>query len=155
MPIKIGRLHLADVTESSGNRTMRAPCDFHQAQSRPCPIQRLNYRREVIRSVIVAMPSELLSSEIAARRLGIRVLTLYDWLSQSDGGVFEIRGQSVTIEYYQGGRRGQGRIMIDAEEIERLLSLMRVTPKGAYIRKRPEKETKLQHITTKLGRADD
>lgn len=106
-------------------------------------------------SVVVRMPFELLSSETTAQRLGIRVLTLYDWLSQSDNGVFEIRGQTVTIEYYQGGRRGQGRIRIDAQEIGRLLSLMRVTPKATYLRKRPEKVTTLQHITTQLGHPDD
>lgn len=107
------------------------------------------------RFVIIGMLSELLSSEKSAQRLGISVLTLYDWLGQSDVGEFIIRGQPVTIEYYQGGRRGQGRIKIDAQEIERLLLLMRVTPRTTYARKRPEKKTILQHITTKLGRPTD
>jgi hypothetical protein len=107
------------------------------------------------RCVIIGMPSELLSSEQSARRLGIRVLTLYDWLGQSDAGEFVIRGQPVTIEYYQGGRRGQGRIKINAQEIERLLVLMRVTPRTTYMRKRPETKSPLQHITTKLGRPTD
>jgi hypothetical protein len=101
------------------------------------------------------MSPELLSSEQAAPRLGISVLTLYDWLSQSDAGEFKLRGHSVTIDYYQGGRRGQGRIKIDTKEVERLLSLMRVAPKAARARKRPEKRTTLQHITAKLGRPND
>lgn len=107
------------------------------------------------RFVIIGMLSELLSSEQAARRLGICALTLYDWLGQSDVGEFVIQGQPVTIDYYQGGRRGPGRIKIDAQEIERLLLLMRVTPRTTYARKRPERKTILQHITTKLGRPID
>ena len=98
------------------------------------------------------MAKQLLNSKDAADALGLNVLTLYDWLGQSDVGEFVIRGQPVTIEYYQGGRRGQGRIKIDAQEIERLLLLMRVTPRTTYARKRPEKKTILQHITTNLGR---
>lgn len=107
------------------------------------------------RDVTVGMSSELLSSEQAARRLGISVLTLYAWLDQSDAGQFEIRGRPVTIDYFQGGRRGQGRIKIAGREIERLLSLMRVTPRVAQLRQRPKKQSTLQHITTKLGRPDD
>ena len=90
-----------------------------------------------------------------AASLGLSVLTLYDWLGQSDAGEFEIRGQPVTIDYYQGGRRGQGRIKIDTREIERLLSLMRVAPKQARARKQSNRKTTLQHITTKLGRPDE
>ena len=96
-----------------------------------------------------------LSSKEAAAALGISVLTLYDWLSQSDAGEFEIRGQPVTIAYYQGGRRGQGRIRFDAQEVERLLSLMRVTPKVTRTRKRPQKTSAFQHITNNLGRPED
>ena len=101
------------------------------------------------------MASRLLNSKDAAAALGVSVLTLYDWLSQSDAGQFEIRGQPVTIDYFQGGRRGQGRIKIDTQEIDRLLSLMRVTPKTKQVRQRPEIRTSLQHITTHLGRPDD
>ena len=101
------------------------------------------------------MASRLLNSNDAATALGVSVLTLYDWLSQSDAGQFEIRGQPVTIEYFQGGRRGQGRIKIDTQEIDRLLSLMRVAPKARHVRQRPKKRSALQHITTQLGRPDD
>jgi hypothetical protein len=101
------------------------------------------------------MSSELLSSEQAARRLGISVLTLYDWLAQSDAGQLEIRGRPVTIDYFQGGRRGQGRIKIDKQEIDRLLSLMRVLPNAKPARQQPQKRSTLQHITTKLGRPGD
>ena len=101
------------------------------------------------------MAKQLLNSKDAADSLGLSVLTLYDWLGQSDVGEFVIRGQPVTIEYYQGGRREQGRIKIDAKEIERHLLLMRVTPSTTYARRRPEKKTILQHITIKLGRPTD
>ena len=101
------------------------------------------------------MARELLNLKDAATALGVSVLTLYDWLSQSDPGEFEIRGQPVTIDYLQGGRRGQGRIMIDKQEIERLLSLMRVAPRARQARQRPKARSTLQHITTKLGRPDE
>ncbi|MCO6457681.1 MAG: helix-turn-helix domain-containing protein [bacterium] len=101
------------------------------------------------------MSRELLSSQDAARRLGISTATLYDWLAQSDAGTFMIRGQPTTINYYQGGRKGQGRIKIDSQELERLLELMFVSPKSQPIRRAPRKQTSMQHITTKLGRPDD
>ncbi|MDA1013988.1 MAG: DNA-binding protein [Planctomycetota bacterium] len=101
------------------------------------------------------MSRELLSSQDAARRLGITTATLYDWLAQSDAGTFMIRGQPTTINYYQGGRKGQGRIKIDSQELERLLELMFVSPKSQTIRRAPRKQTSMQHITTKLGRPDD
>ncbi len=111
--------------------------------------------RTMMVSGSVTVSKSLLSSVDAAHRLGISVLTLYDWLSQSDAGQFEIRGQPVTIDYFQGGRRGQGRIMIEKQEIDRLLSLMRVTPKARRVPQRPQKKSTLQHITTRLGRPDD
>ena len=101
------------------------------------------------------MSSELLSSEQAAHKLGISVYTLYAWLGQSDAGTFEIRGRPVTISYYQGGRRGQGRIKIEHREVERLLSLMRVSPHPNTARKKPRRRSALQHITANLGRPDD
>jgi hypothetical protein len=101
------------------------------------------------------MSRRLLNSKDAATALGVSVLTLYDWLSQSDKGEFEIRGQAVTISYYQGGRRGQGRIRIDVREVERLLTLMRVTPQASMTRQKPTKKRAMQHITANLGRPDD
>lgn len=116
-----------------------------------CFVERLKDSR----GVIVGMPSELLSAVQAARRLGISVLTLYGWLRQSNAGVFEICGQNVTIVHYQTGPRGQGRIRIECEEIDRLLSIMRVSPKPVAFQKKPAKKRALQHITAKLGRPDD
>ncbi|TWT38949.1 MerR family transcriptional regulator [Blastopirellula retiformator] len=98
----------------------------------------------------------LLTSQQAAEVLGISVLTLYDWLGQSDVGEFEIRGERVTIVYYQGGRKGQGRIRIEEAEVRRLLSLMRSTPKPQRRRQSLKKKSNaFQHITAKLGRPDD
>jgi hypothetical protein len=104
-----------------------------------------------------AMSSELLTSELAAESLGISVSTLYDWLAQSDAGTFKIRGQPVTINYFQGGRRGQGRIQIEASEIERLKEAMRVRPrpKRRRRRRRPTKPMSYPGITVPLGRPDD
>lgn len=96
----------------------------------------------------------LLSSQKAAAALGISVLTLYDWLSQSDSGEFAIRGESTTITYFQGGRKGQGRIRIDQQEIDRLMSLMQVSPTRKKLRKQPAKAAIYPHISVKLGRPD-
>ncbi len=101
------------------------------------------------------MVTELLTSHEAARRLGISPATLYDWLSQSDAGNFVIRGKPTTIHYYQGGRKGQGRIKIEPQEIQRLLALMSVSPKSGSIRRPVRPTTPFQHVTTKLGRPDD
>ncbi|WP_231740541.1 helix-turn-helix domain-containing protein [Thalassoglobus neptunius] len=104
----------------------------------------------------IVEPMNLLTSQQAADALGISVLTLYDWLGQSDVGEFEIRGEAVTVEYYQGGHKGQGRIRIDETEICRLLSLMKSQPKPQRRRQIPKKNAApFQHITAKLGRPDD
>jgi hypothetical protein len=101
------------------------------------------------------MSLDLFNSAKAAQSLGVSVPTLYDWLSQSDAGTFQLRGLPVTIEYFQGGARGQGKIMLEAKEIERLLALMRVRPRPVSRRKLPTRKPTLQHITTKLGRPDE
>ena len=64
------------------------------------------------------MTDDLLSANEAARRLGITTATLYDWLAQSDVGTLIIRGQPVTINYFQGGTKGQGRIKLEVGEIK-------------------------------------
>jgi len=99
--------------------------------------------------------NKLLSSFEAAERLGIAVATLYEWLSQSDVGRFHIRGQRVNIEYYQGGRRGQGRIRVPKKEVERLLSMMRVSPRQATSKPHSPSKPITKHITVALGRPDD
>lgn len=92
-----------------------------------------------------------LSPRAAAARLGISVTTLYDWLGQSDRGLLVIRGQVVTIDYYQGGPRGQGRIRIDTAEIARLQELMRVRPQRTVIRRPPVRRQSYPGITVPLG----
>lgn len=86
--------------------------------------------------------------------MGISVLTLYDWLRQSDAGTFEIRGRSLTISYYQSGRRGQGRIRIAADEVERLQEAMQVRPQTQPQRHQPTKPQHFPGITVQLGRPD-
>ena len=100
------------------------------------------------------MTGELLAAREAALRLGIAVASLYDWLARSDAGEFVLRGRSFTINYFQGGARGQGRIQIEETEIERLLEAMRVHPQ-AVRQRRPS--IRIQHypgITVPLGRPD-
>ena len=100
------------------------------------------------------MSSELLSSSEAADKLGISVATLYDWLGQSDAGEFQLRGQPVTIAYLQGGHKGQGRIKIFVDEIHRLLTLMRATPRPKSRQRQPRHRAQLHHITSTPGRPD-
>jgi excisionase family DNA binding protein len=100
------------------------------------------------------MAAEYLSPTEAARLLGITVPTLYDWLSQSDYGLLQIRGERVTVDYLQAGPSGQGRIRIAASEVERLLELMRVIPKRIVTRRLPSQQTTFPGITVPLGRPD-
>ena len=128
------------------------PCDCRVTA--PCQATSVsNVAR--ITLVTAVMSRELLSSQEAARRLGISPTTLYDWLAQSNAGTFMLRGQPVTIRYYQTGRRGQGRIKIECQEVERLLALMRVSPTSTQIRRPPSKKASLNHITTRLARPED
>jgi hypothetical protein len=100
------------------------------------------------------MDEKLLSAREAARRLGIAVTSLYDWLGQSDRGLLVIRGQPVIIDYLQGGSQGQGRIRIEAGEVDRLKNLMRVRPQPATPRRPPIPQISFPGITVPLGRPD-
>jgi hypothetical protein len=101
------------------------------------------------------MANELHSAKEAAHRLGISKATLYAWLGQSDAGTLVIRGQPVTVHYFQGGRRGQGRIRIEPDEIERLKELMRVRPRPVRQRRPPTQQHHYPGITVELGNAGD
>lgn len=98
------------------------------------------------------MVDELLTAAAAAARLGVTVTTFYDWLGRSRIGDFEIRGQRVTIDYLQGGGKGQGRIRIEAREVDRLRELMRVRPQTVVIRAPSVKQTAWPGIHVPLGR---
>jgi hypothetical protein len=100
------------------------------------------------------MSEELLSAQEAARRLGMAVTSLYDWLSQSDRGLLVLRGQPVTIAYLQGGPQGQGRIRIEAGEVERLKDRLRVRPQRLVPRRPPVRRDSFPGITVTLGRPD-
>jgi hypothetical protein len=95
---------------------------------------------------------ELLSTTEAARRLGISRASLYDWLSRSNAGEFMLCSRPVTIAHLQSGAKGQGRIRIEASEIERLKDLMRVHPRRALARRPPSQPNNFPGITVKLGR---
>ena len=98
------------------------------------------------------MAEELLSAREAARRLGIAVATLYDWLGRSDRGLLVLRGRPVTVGYLQGGPRGQGRIRVGAGEVERLKDLLRVRPRPHPPRRPPPSRESFPGITVPLGR---
>jgi hypothetical protein len=98
------------------------------------------------------VPDVLLTTTAAAGRLGISVPTLYDWLGQSDHGLLIIRGEPVSIAYFQGGPRGQGRILLETAEIERIRELMRVQPERNAPRQRPIRRENFPGISVPLGR---
>lgn len=100
------------------------------------------------------MSSTELTAAQAASRLGISVSTLYGWLSESDCGQFAIHGQAVTIGYFQSGRRGQGKIQIEADEVARIRELMRVHPRRAVARRPPVRQDSFPGITVPLGHPD-
>lgn len=100
------------------------------------------------------MSDELLTAAEAARRLGITVTTLYDWLGRSRVGELEIRGRRVTINYLQAGAKGQGRIRIEAREIDRLRELMRVQTLPIVRRAPRTTPTHWPGISVPLGRPD-
>lgn len=100
------------------------------------------------------MSDELLTARQAARRLGVAAASLYDWLARSDRGMLVIRGAPVTIDYLQGGPRGQGRIKIEAGEVERIKDLMRVRPRRLAAPRPPARRDVFPGITVKLGRPD-
>lgn len=100
------------------------------------------------------MADVLLTAKEAARRLGITVTTFYDWLGQSQWGLLRIQGQPVTINYFQSGPNGQGRIQIEESEIVRLRELMRVRSKRLPVRRTPVQRDRFPGITVPLGRPD-
>ena len=101
------------------------------------------------------MADRLLTTRDAAETLGISVATLYDWLARSNSGTLVIRGQPVAIDYFQGGAKGQGRIKIEAQEVERLKELMRVRPRPARQRRSPARRHHYPGITVELGDPGD
>jgi len=97
------------------------------------------------------MQTNLLTTSEAAQLLGISRATIYQWLADSDAGKLVICGQSVAIDYFQGGRRGQGRIQIEAAEVHRLKELMRVRPRTTQPRRQPARQHHYPGITVELG----
>jgi hypothetical protein len=100
----------------------------------------------------LAMDDELLTTRQAARRLGITTASLYTWLAQSNIGAFVLHGHPVTIDYIQGGAKGQGKILLEPREVERLKDLMRVHPRSVPARQPPSPPTDFPGIVVKLGR---
>lgn len=100
------------------------------------------------------MSAELLTTQEAANRLGIERTTLYGWLGLARVGQFVIRGESVTIDYLQAGPRGQGKILITASEVQRLMDLMRVRTRRVHVRRLPVCRNTFPGITVALGVPD-
>lgn len=101
-----------------------------------------------------AMTADFLTTSQAAQRLGISVGQFYEWLRMSNDGELAIAGHPATIEYFQGGPRGQGRIRIAVAEVERLIELTRVRPRSGPARRPPVRQASFPGITVKLGRPE-
>jgi hypothetical protein len=97
------------------------------------------------------METDLLSTNDAARRLGISRATLYEWFARSNAGALVIRGQPLTIDYLQGGSKGQGRIKIEVREVDRLKEAMRVRPRTLHQRRPPKRRRHFPGIYVELG----
>lgn len=100
------------------------------------------------------MAGDLLSAEEAARRLGVKRTTLYDWLGMSRTGSLVIRGQPVSVDFFQSGSKGQGSIKIESSEVDRIKELMRVRPRHVPQRRPPVHRDNFPGITVPLGRPD-
>ena len=98
------------------------------------------------------MSNDFLTATEAARCLGVAVATFYDWLARSDAGLLVIREQPVTIRYFQGGARGQGRIRLETAEVQRLRELFRVQPRPRQARPAPPPRRTFPGIHVPLGR---
>jgi hypothetical protein len=97
------------------------------------------------------MADDLLTAMEAARRLGISKSRLYEWLGLSNAGRFAIRGRPVTIDYFQGGPKGQGPIRIAAKEVERLVEATRVLPVLETLHRPVDRRPVYPGITVELG----
>jgi hypothetical protein len=98
------------------------------------------------------MADQLLTAREAAAQLGLSLTSLYDWLGQSDRGLLVIRGQPVSIDYFQGGPRGQGRIRLETAEVARIKQCLRVRPQSTIVRRIPIRRDSFPGITAPLGR---
>lgn len=63
-----------------------------------------------------------------------------------------LRDQPFTVRYFQTGSRGQGRIRIELEEVERIREALRVTTRLARQRRLPNKPQNFPGIHVPLGR---
>jgi hypothetical protein len=100
------------------------------------------------------LSEELLTAAETARRLGVTRATIYDWLGLSRRNLLEIHGRRVTIEFFQTGAKGQGRIRLEAMEVVRIKELLRVKPTTMLERRPPTRRQSFPHITVPLGRPD-
>lgn len=94
----------------------------------------------------------LITAREAAQRLGISTPTFYAWLRQSRTGGLVLRGHCTKVNYFQGGQKGQGRILIEEVEVERLKECMRVVSHQPILRRPPTPSRSYPGIHVPLGR---
>lgn len=94
----------------------------------------------------------LLTPTQAAAALGIERTTFYGWIGLARRGLLILRGRRFELAFRQTGAAGQGRILIEAGEIERLQDHLLVRPQ-LVIERRPRTPTReFPGIHVPLGR---
>lgn len=103
-------------------------------------------------AVVGASPHPPLTPAQAATVLGIERTTLYGWLGLARRGLLILRGRQFELSFRQTGAAGQGRILIDVTEVERLREFLRVRPQ-MIVERRPQRPTQsFPGIHVPLGR---
>lgn len=96
--------------------------------------------------------SDLLTPAQAAQRLGIQTTTFYDWLGRARIGRLVLHGKPFALRFRQTGTRGQGRILIETAEIERLSECLLVRPRQVLSRAPRSPARTFPGIHVPLGR---
>ncbi|MBA4020254.1 MAG: molybdenum-pterin-binding protein [Pirellula sp.] len=86
-------------------------------------------------------PRQLLTPAQAACVLGIERTTLYGWLGLARRGLLVLGGRPFDLTFRQTGAAGQGRILLEAAEVERLREHLLVRPR-TFVERRPRLPTR-------------
>lgn len=94
----------------------------------------------------------LLTPAQAASVLGIERTTFYGWLGLARRGLLVLGGRPFDLTFRQTGAAGQGRILLEAAEVERLREHLLVRPR-TFVERRPRLPTRsFPGIHVRLGK---
>lgn len=103
-------------------------------------------------AVVGASSRQYLTPAQAAAALGIERTTFYGWLGLARRGLLVLRGRKFELSFRQTGAAGQGRILIDVAEVERLREFLRVRPQTVVERRPRRPIPEFPGIQVPLGR---